>query len=145
MFVFSVKASLKQLALVGACLLILLGLTVSAVLMPGARSVSAPLSAETEEQRLYYLRSLGYQPQSPHLEVKEVLIPDEPDEVFTAYNALQQEAGFDLAEYHGKRIKCWQYRLSEDAAANLYIYQGNLVGGDILWGQETYPLKSGVI
>ena len=68
--------------------------------------------------------------------MKEVLIPDEFDEVFERYNKIQKEAGMDLSPYHGKRVKCWTYRVLNipdqgEVMANLYVYKNKIIGGDI--------------
>ena len=72
----------------------------------------------------------------PAGEVREVLIPAEFDESFTAYNALQQEAGMDLSPCRGKRVKCWTYTVTnypgdDTVQAHLYVYRDTVVGGDI--------------
>ena len=69
-------------------------------------------------------------------EVREVLIPDIFDDTFTAYNALQLQAGLDLSPYHGKRVKCWTYTVrnypaSDPVQAHLYLYKDRVIGGDI--------------
>ena len=65
-----------------------------------------------------------------------MLIPDEFDEVFQNYNTIQAEAGMDLEPYHGKRVKCWSYRVDnypgeESVLAHLYVYNDKIIGGDI--------------
>ena len=137
MFICSLKTSVRQLAAIALCLVLLIAVIATVSLMPDVPAESTlAVAAETSEQQLTFLRSLGYEAVSPALEVKEVLIPDEFDEVFTSYNALQQEAGYDLSGYHGKRVKCWTYAIPELAEggsvqAHLYVYDGRLIGGDI--------------
>ena len=67
--------------------------------------------------------------------VKEVLIPDELDDVLLEYNELQKQAGMDLEQYHGKRVKVWTYRVldagNEDVQASLYVYKDKIIGGDV--------------
>ena len=42
----------------------------------------------------------------------------------------------DLEPYHGKRVKCWSYRIDnypgeDDVLAHLYVYNDKIIGGDI--------------
>ena len=79
---------------------------------------------------------MGYEVTPQYVEVKEVLIPDEFDDVFAGYNDLQLSAGMDLEPYHGKRVKCWTYEIlnypgEETVLAHLYVYKDKVVGGDI--------------
>ena len=135
MFVFSVKTSRKQLLWFVLCAVGLAALVSVAVCWPGA---SAPTSASREDRssRIAYLQALGYVADPDSEEVREVLIPDEFDDAFAQYNALQQTAGMDLAPYHGKRVKCWSYSVlnfpdDETAQAHLYVYDNRVIGGDI--------------
>ncbi len=144
MFVCSVKTTRRELAAALGCLLLILTLTV-AVLLP-EKSVSVSVRAEDTGQQLTYLRSLGYRAEEMPLAIEEIRIPDTPDDTFNAYNALQQQAGFDLTEYGGQRVKRFCYRIADESGqtgtAHLYIWRGRLVGGDIqLEGKDTAPLQ----
>lgn len=139
MFVFSVKASRRQLISLLICLVVLAGILLAAFLWPvgGAVSTAAPVTAADNPARVAYLQSLGYDVDLAYCEVREVLIPDEFDETFTAYNELQKQAKMDLLPYHGKRLKCWSYRVlgnqsdAGEVLAHLYVYKDAVVGGDI--------------
>ncbi|MCL2487395.1 MAG: DUF4830 domain-containing protein [Oscillospiraceae bacterium] len=135
MFVFSIKTSKKQLVSLLLCLAALAGIILLAVSWP-SEPVSVTVPAPDEDARVEYLQQLGYQPGATHSEVREVLIPDEFDEVFTQYNELQKVAGMDLLPYHGKRAKVYTYRIfnhpqGSDVAAHLYVYDNKIIGGDI--------------
>ncbi len=134
MFVLSMKTTRPRVIAGLAAVLILLALIATLSLQPGAAAPTAA-SAGTDAQRVAYLQGLGYEVQ-PAGEVREVLIPAEFDESFTAYNALQQEAGMDLSPCRGKRVKCWTYTVTnypgdDTVQAHLYVYRDTVVGGDI--------------
>ena len=142
MFVFSVKTTKKQLLSAILCVVMLVAIIVVAVAWPTGDaeatggSVYRPVSVKDESSMVQFLANLGYEVNPTYTEVREVLIPDEFDDVFTNYNALQKEAGMDLEPYHGKRMKCFSYKVTNypgepDALAHLYIYDGKIVGGDI--------------
>ena len=107
--------------------------------MPGREAkpqTFSPVAAADDTERIGFLRDLGYEVTPQSVEVREVLIPDEFDEVFTQYNDLQKTAGMDLEPYHGKRVKCWTYTVlnypgEEGVLAHLYIYKDKIVGGDV--------------
>lgn len=137
MFVFSVKTSRRQLLSLLFCVVVLVLIVLSAFFWPvGAVSqTTATVPATDNATRIAYLQSLGYEVDLAYCEVREVLIPDEFDEVFTAYNELQQQADMDFTPYHGKRLKCWSYRVLNvgegETLANLYVYRDEIVGGDV--------------
>ena len=139
MFVFSFKTSKKQILSMLVCVLILIGVLIAAIVWPsGGRAAEtlSPVVGRDDEQRIAFLTELGYAVDSETPAVKEVLIPDEFDDVFEQYNALQADAGMDLQPYHGKRVKCWTYKILNipgegDVRANIYVYKDNIIGGDI--------------
>ena len=96
-------------------------------------------SASTQEERLNFIAQLGFTPQEDPESVSEVLIPEEFDEVYTAYNELQTECGFDLTPYKGCAVKKWTYILTDYPSyedkdcirLNLLVYKGKVIGGDI--------------
>lgn len=136
MFVFSLKTSRRQLLSLLLCLALLAVILAAAFLWPvNARETAVTVSAADNTQRIAYLRSLGYDVDLAYCEVREVQIPAEFDEVFAAYNRMQQQANMDFTPYRGERLKCWSYRVlgagSGETLAHLYVYRDAIVGGDI--------------
>ncbi len=138
MFVFSVKTSKKQLLSMLLCVVMLIAILIVIVAWPegGAAQTFQPVAAKDDTERIAFLRNMGYEVTPQYVEVKEVLIPDEFDDVFAGYNDLQLSAGMDLEPYHGKRVKCWTYEIlnypgEETVLAHLYVYKDKVVGGDI--------------
>lgn len=138
MFVFSMKTSKKQLLSMLLCVVMLIAILIVIVAWPegGAAQTFQPVAAKDDTERIAFLRNMGYEVTPQYVEVKEVLIPDEFDDVFAGYNDLQLSAGMDLEPYHGKRVKCWTYEIlnypgEETVLAHLYVYKDKVVGGDI--------------
>lgn len=139
MFVFSVKTSKRQILSLLLCVVMLIAILVVVIVWP-AKDASAevfqPVAAADDAQRIAFLRSLGYETAADSAQVREVLIPDEFDDVFTRYNDVQKAADMDLEPYRGRRMKCWTYEITnypgeEHVLAHLYIYKDKIVGGDI--------------
>ena len=139
MFVFSFKTSKKQILSMLICVLALIAVLVIAVVWPSggaAAETLSPVVGKDDQQRIAFLTDLGYTVDSEAPSVREVLIPDEFDDVFQQYNELQKDAGMDLEPYHGKRVKCWTYKILNvpgegEVRANLYVYKDKIIGGDI--------------
>lgn len=95
------------------------------------------IKAKTNEERVAFLVSCGWTVEEEPVEVTEVIIPEEFDEVYQEYNALQQTQGFDLTQYAGKRCKRYTYRITNypdtnvEVLACLLMYGNRLVGGDV--------------
>ncbi|MBS5730770.1 MAG: DUF4830 domain-containing protein [Clostridium sp.] len=73
-------------------------------------------------------------------EVSEVIIPQEFDKGYTEYAEMNRAQGLDLGLYKGVRAKRWTYNVlnypgyenrSGVVQANLLIYEGRVIGGDI--------------
>ena len=69
---------------------------------------------------------------------QELVIPQEMDDSYAQYLALQQEQGFDLTRYKGKRAKRYTYEITNyptgesGVQANLLIYKNTVIGGEVL-------------
>lgn len=145
MFVVSVKSStLKTVAVIAA---VAIFATIGGLYAVN-KSQSAPVSnmngivykAKTPQERLSFLSQFGWEVEEEPVEVKEVVIPQEFDDVYNQYNAIQKEQKLDLEKYKGARVKCWSYSVknypgyenSDDVIrANLLIFDGVVIGGDI--------------
>ena len=101
------------------------------------RSDRQRLSARTDEERVAFLQSFGWQVESEPLEIIEVIIPEQFDEMYTAYNEMQIAGGFDLAAHAGRRVRRFAYRITnypgtdEPVRAHLLVYRDRIIGGDI--------------
>lgn len=67
--------------------------------------------------------------------VREVIIPSDFDESYQSYADLQARQGFDMEKLKGKRVKQVVYTVTNaeesDVLAELLIYRGKIVAGDI--------------
>ena len=92
--------------------------------------------ASTNEERLAFLRSFGWDVTDAPTETQEVRIPEEFNEVFTRYNQLQQSQGYDLEPFAGKVVKRYVYQINNhpngaDYYATVLIPKNQIIGGDI--------------
>ena len=125
LFITLSKKSL--VALIAAIVLILLILGQLMTL-----GVSAP-DGSTNQTRVDYIEQLGYPVEETPAEVREIVIPQTFSEVYTKYNALQIQAGFDLTAYKGKSATVYAYLLQENAdyRVNLIVCGDRVIGGDV--------------
>ena len=95
--------------------------------------------AESHEERMSFISQYGWEVAEESAEIKEVIIPTEPDDTYNAYNNIQKSQGFDLNEYAGERAKCWTYIVknyegyeNQDCIhINILVYDGVVIGGDV--------------
>ena len=73
-----------------------------------AREKRQTFPGMTGEERLAFLTSFGWEAEAEPQDVREVVIPAKFNDVYAAYNTMQQAQGFDLLPYAGE--KCTQYR-----------------------------------
>lgn len=141
MFVYSVKTKhLKVFLLVGFVLFTAVSLFILSNESQETSSNSDMfLLAETHEERMKFVSQFGWQVDEEPVQVKEIIIPTEADEVYTAYNDIQRSQGFDLTEFAGERAKCWTYTVKnyegyenqECIQINILVYDGKVIGGDV--------------
>ncbi len=109
---------------------------------PAARPASAAAPAakgiRSNEDRVEYLESYGWEVTEEPLATQELLIPEEMDDSYDEYLALQSGQGFDLTKYAGKRVKRYTYEIlnypsgETGVQANLLLYKNTVVGGEVL-------------
>lgn len=141
MFVYSIKSKHVKVLL----LLLFVVFTVVSLFILSRDSAQTgkgdniSLKASTHEERMAFLSQFGWEIQEDPVEVREVIIPEEFDDTYTAYNEIQKNQGFDLTVYAGMRVKRWTYTVKnytgyenkECIHANILVYDGLVVGGDI--------------
>lgn len=95
------------------------------------------IAAKTNEQRVEFIASFGWEAATEPIEVMEVIIPKEFDDTYKEYNSIQKMQGCDLSSYAGKRCKRYSYEVTnypgqiENVRINLLVYNNKIVGGDV--------------
>lgn len=101
-----------------------------------SKSVSAVISASTDEERRNYLATFGWETEKD-VEEKELTIPQSWNQVYTDYNEVQLNQGFDLTEYKGKKVTLYTYTIKnyensrQGIVADMLVCDGVLIGGDL--------------
>ncbi|MBQ6381785.1 MAG: DUF4830 domain-containing protein [Clostridia bacterium] len=142
MFIYSFKANKRTI--IGA-LLVLLALVVLSFVVPGrARQTNAvldvSLKAQSNDQRIAFIRNFGYDVLSEPVEVKDITIPEQFNDTYISYNEIQVSQGFDLSRYKGKQAKSYSYAVTnypeikdseKTVRANLIVYNSKIIAGDV--------------
>ena len=103
-----------------------------------ASAAPRPKGVKTNEDRVEYLNAYGWEVTGQPLATQELLIPEEMDDSYDEYLALQKEQGFDLERYAGKRVKRYTYEITnyptgeQGVQANLLLYKNTVIGGEVL-------------
>lgn len=89
------------------------------------------------DERLEFLKSLGWETSPEPIDAREVIIPEDWNDVYKEYNSLQIQQGFDLEKYRGKSAEIYTYEVYNygdrraNVVANLVISDGRLIAGDV--------------
>ena len=134
MFVISFKTGKRKIVLALAVTLVALTAVLVATHV-SSHSMSGLPAGETNEERLSFLASWGWQAEEEPLEMREVLIPAEFDDVYLRYNEVQIAQGMDLRPFAGRTCCQWVYRVTnhpsgQEVRASLLVLDGHIVGGD---------------
>lgn len=137
MFIFSTKLTktkILTIALVSACLVLLLLISLPA----GVKTSKETIKGETNEERIEYLKTFGWQVSSDPVEVVNITIPEEFDQTYNEYNALQISQGFDLNGYKGDSGTRYTYTISNypnetsaQVLANVIVIEDQIVAADV--------------
>lgn len=123
---------------------IVIGLAVVAVIIAAilmlfgnpSEPTAAP-SVSTNDGRVAFLASFGWEVNASPTESNQVRIPAQTSQVFERYNALQKSQNYDLTPYAGKTVMRYVYRVTnypgatEPVYATLLVYKNQIIGGDI--------------
>lgn len=143
MFIVSVKTDRKQFWTVFACSAMLVVALLTAVLAPSPKAANASARVANSDDRLAYLRACGVTADANSEEVREIRLPDEPDDTIAQYNAQQEQGEWTLAPYYGKRVRLYTYAAETakgTAIVHLYVYRDRVVAGDITQGETVQVL-----
>lgn len=139
MFIVTARVPKKKL-LAGGITALCCCLAAVLILTLGGRAVTASAEVKhirSNDDRMAYLNSLGWQVSDQPMATEELLIPEAFDESYSDYLALQADQGFDLTQYCGKRIKRYTYQIlnypagEEPVQVALLIYKNRVIGGQV--------------
>lgn len=142
MFIYTVKS--KQIRAILIILFIVLTVSVLTFLSRDSQNVAKDNStlevkANNHSERMSFISQFGWEVAEEPAEVREVLIPENFDDVYTKYNEIQLKQNFDLTAFSGQRVKRWTYTVTNYPAyegkdcikINILVYGGSVIGGDI--------------
>ena len=137
MMIMTAKVDLKKiLTVVGIVALLIIGI----IWLLGGEEESATTAAPagaSNEQRVQYLKSFGWDVTATPVETSQVKIPSNPTEAFDRYCLLQKSNGFDLKAYAGKQVMRYVYQVNnypgaaDPVYATILVYKNQIIGGDI--------------
>lgn len=137
MFVMTAKVDKKRLAIILGAVAALI--VVVAIALSGGKSepTGADISVNSNDDRVQFLASYGWEVVTSPAETSQVRIPAESSEVFERYNTLQKTMGYDLSDYAGKTVMRYVYTVknypgaTEPVYATILICNNRIIGGDI--------------
>ena len=142
MFIITARVRKGPILAVAAAAAVVCGVLLTAAGLGGrdaaVSGVVSPTGIKTNEDRIAYLDSYGWQVSQEPVSVEELLIPETFDDTYAQYLDLQSSQGFDLSEYCGKRVKRYTYEINNyptgesGIQAGLLIYKNTVIGGDVL-------------
>ena len=135
MFGFTAKITKTRMCIAVLCIiLVFVGIFVCCYHDEGQKP---ELDARTREKRVAFLNSYNWQVDASSEQVKTITIPNEFDNVYTAYNNIQKAQGFDLYDYKGKQVCLYTLKInnypndSRYVFASLLVCENKIIGGDI--------------
>ncbi len=137
MLVMTAKVDKKKIAIIAAAVLAVIAAIMLLFGGGDSTSASAPLNVSSNDDRVKFLSSFGWEVVTSPTETSQVRIPAETSEVFERYNALQKSQGYDLSTYQGKTVMRYVYKIknypgaTEPVYATILIANNQVIGGDV--------------
>ena len=137
MLVMTAKVDKKKIIMLLAGVAVLIAVLIMLFGGNGDTAATAAPSLSSNDGRIAFLKSFGWDVASSPTESSQIRIPSESTEVFDRYNALQKSQGYDLNQYAGKTVMRYVYKVknypgaTEPVYATLLIYKDQVIGGDI--------------
>lgn len=75
-------------------------------------------------------------------QIDEITVPYEFGEVYSSYNSIQKEQGFDLSEYKGKTLTRYTAKVRNFPDSNDDVYVEVLVFNKMIVGADIYSVSS---
>ena len=141
MFVYSLRAS--TLRFFGVIAVSLAVLFVLITLVPTYAAESEQVAGysyekvKSEDDAEQFLAQFGWIVDASPVEVTVVTMPGEFDKIFAAYNEIQKAQGLNLLKYKRKNLTRYTFEVKNyegydgRVLANVLVYRGKVVGGDI--------------
>ena len=143
MFVFTAKFNRKRaLAIILAAAVVI----AAVILFAGTRDrggseptagAASTSGIKTNEDRVSYLQSFGWQVSPQPIDEQEVVIPRKFTEVYKNYSELQKKQGFELSKYSGLEAKRYTYEIKNypsgegDVVADIIVYRNTVIAGNV--------------
>lgn len=148
MIVYATKLTIKK-AVIGLLAVAAVVWGITALTPQGVQTVSAAATGsgslsqklKTNEDRVAFLRSYGWEVDDTPVTETEVRIPDQFDAAYEDYNQMQQKQGLDLSRYKGKKAALYVYAVHNDPSgeegvtASLVLYRNRLIAADVCSAQ----------
>ncbi len=138
MFVFTLKWNKKIAIMVVVAIAVLLSAIIISIASGSSHGSSAvSQKVKTNEDRIMFLKNLGWEVDETAIGEKLVIIPKEFSDVYETYNQLQLDQGYDLSEYRGLEAIIYTYTVTNysgyngNVVADLYVMNYEVIGGDI--------------
>ena len=146
MFIITAKCSKRRVVKILLIFALLLSLFLA---LRACRHSSPPpvIAAGTNEERIAYLASLGWEVNDQPIETLSVTLGETLEEPYLSYNDLQRSQGFDLTRYCGQTLSRYTYVVTNypDASlpcqADLYVCDGALAAGEVI----TSPMPGNIL
>lgn len=137
MLVMTTKVNKKKIAIIFGAVVAFIVMLVIILSSRQAVSTGADMTVSSNDDRVQFLASFGWEVVTSPAETSQVRIPAESSEVFERYNTLQKAMGYDLAPYAGKTVMRYVYTVknfpgaTEPVYATILICDNRIIGGDI--------------
>lgn len=105
----------------------------------GGKKDKETVTAATPEARIAYLESFGWTLNPQPVETLDLQLPDNLQEDWSTYTALQAGQGLPFGDYAGQTVRRYTYTVTnypdipQGVQANLFLCGDTVIGGDIIF------------
>ncbi len=158
MVIFTISEKLfgskKFLVIIGIFIIILIAAVMFAIFRDDPYTAEFDgkkycLKAETKSDISKFADFFGLKIADEPVYTKNIVIPDNFNDIYLQYNDLQKQIGLDLEKYKAQNCTLNSYEIispesQKECVLNLIIFDDRIIGGDIserIYGGKMYSLK----
>ncbi len=140
MFMVRFKLTKKKTAVLAAALIFVFLLSIYVGYKQEYKPIKSSFVCNNTDDVVAYLKSFDVD--CGEFQLDEITVPYEFGEVYSSYNSIQKEQGFDLTEYKGKTLTRYTAKVNNYPDSNGDVFVEVLIYNKLIVGADIYSVSS---
>lgn len=140
MFTLGFKLTKKKTAILAVTLILVFFISIYVGYKQEYKPTQNSFACNNTDDVITYLKSFDVD--CGEFQIDEITVPYEFGEVYSSYNSIQKEQGFDLAQYKGNNLTRYTAKVNNYPDSNDDVFVEVLVFKNLIVGADIYSVSS---